>query len=117
MAKDMPFLFLSLPFAVITARSVCERRSPRTSTAGGLGRDEGTATIPESLPYSLSGRVSKRRRASTKQARFAYFHLPAQTASWESWMSAESTLPSMLGQRGEAVPATATLPNLGAPRT
>jgi hypothetical protein len=56
MAKDMPFLFLSLSFAVISARSGCERQGPRTSTAGGLGRDEGTATIPESLPYSLFGR-------------------------------------------------------------
>lgn len=46
MAKDMPFLFLSLPFAVISARSAsCERRSPRTSTAGGLGRD-----VPKSIP-------------------------------------------------------------------
>lgn len=46
MAKDMPFLFLSLPFAVISARSAsCERRRPRTSTAGGLGRD-----VPKSTP-------------------------------------------------------------------
>jgi hypothetical protein len=56
MAKDMPFLFLSLLFAVISARSGCERQSPRTSTAGGLGRDEGTTTLPESLPSSLFGR-------------------------------------------------------------
>lgn len=52
MAKDMAFLFLSLPFAVISARSVWEGRRPRTSTAGGLGRDEGTTTPPgpESIP-------------------------------------------------------------------
>lgn len=119
MVKDMAFLFLSLPFAVISARSVWEGRRPRTSTAGGLGRDEGTTTLPGARIHPI---VHIRSRVEAT----ACLHPPPSKPGSHRPCASSNCLLRILdeggfcwdgGEKPCPPPSTATLPSLGAPRT